>query len=260
MIDANDPALAASARPAHADSLSCYTTARVTAGRALHAEHHLRRLQRDSRVLGLGEFDPPLISRAWEELGRAVFGGGSGIVRIEARRSAERGRASLHATTRPIGVENDMWSALTAPSAHCGPLGHRARGAKIMHDPLYEEARAFSADAGIDEALLFDTAGLLVEGARTNLLIVSADGILASPDLALGAVAGIALEIVSRRVPDLTVAKIRPADVANAREVIGLNAVRGARPITRIDGREIGGSEPGPWARRLDSLLSDQSR
>lgn len=253
-MDASDPTFAASAPSAHSNSLSCYTTARVTAGRALHLEHHVHRLQRDARSLGLGEFDPSLISRACEELGRAVFGDESGIVRIEARRGSDPERASLHATTRPIGLEKDTWSALTAPTAHHGPLGYR--GAKIMNNQLYEEARIFSAAARVDEALLFDAAGLLVEGARTNLLIVSADGRLASPDLALGAVAGIALEIVSQHVPDLTIAEIRADDVANARELIALNAVRGACPITQVDGRAICASKPGPWAERLDSLLS----
>jgi hypothetical protein len=36
-----------------------------------------------------------------------------------------------------------------------------------------------------------------------------------------------------------------------------LNAVRGARPITQVDGRWIGDSAPGPWARHLDAVLSE---
>jgi branched-subunit amino acid aminotransferase/4-amino-4-deoxychorismate lyase len=255
LIDANDPSVSTAAQPADPDSLSCYTTARVTAGQALHPEHHVRRLQRDAKALGLGTFDPSLIARSCDELGRAVFGNGNGIVRIEARRSISAGHASLHATTRAIGIEKDSWVAVTNPVPHHGPLNYC--GAKIMNNRVYEKARVYSSDAGADEALLFDTAGLLVEGARTNLLIVSDRGKLQSPNPALGAVAGIGLEIVSEHIPELELAEIRSGDVFSAREVIALNAVRGACAITRVDGQDIGSAKPGPWTERLDALLAD---
>lgn len=255
LVDEDDPTLASSADAGHASDPSCYTSARVTAGRALHPDHHARRLQRDARAIGLGEFDPSLVVHACRDLGRAVFADGTGIVRIEARRGSGGEGVSLHATARQIGVERDRWSALTAPIVHHGP--RTFAGAKLMHCGLYEEARAIAANAGVDETLLFDEAGRLVEGARTNLLIVDARGRLASPDLALGAVAGVALEIVSECAPELTIAAIHPGDVANARELIALNAVRGARPITQLDGRRVGSGGPGPWVVRLDELLSD---
>ncbi len=253
LVDEDDPALASSADAGDTSAPSCYTSARVTAGRARYPDHHARRLQRDARAIGLGEFDPSLVVQACRDLGRAVFADRTGIVRIEARRGGEG--LSLHATARQIGVERDRWSAVTAPIVHHGP--RTFAGAKLMHCGLYEEARAIAANAGVDETLLFDKAGRLVEGARTNLLIVDALGRLTSPDLALGAVAGVALEIVSEGAPELTIAAIHAGDVANARELIALNAVRGARPITQLDGRPVGTGGPGPWVERLDELLSD---
>jgi hypothetical protein len=45
---------------------------------------------------------------------------------------------------------------------------------------------------------------------------------------------------------------------ATAAEIIALNAVRGALPITRLEGRPVGGGKPGPWPRRLaEALASD---
>ena len=34
-----------------------------------------------------------------------------------------------------------------------------------------------------------------------------------------------------------------------------MNAVRGALPITRLEGRPVGDGKPGPWARRLAAAL-----
>jgi branched-subunit amino acid aminotransferase/4-amino-4-deoxychorismate lyase len=255
LIDEKDSAAVRPADSIRASEPSCYTSARVTAGRAHHGDHHARRLQRDANAIGLGPFDPLLVFRAFEELGGAVFGDESGIVRIEAQRSAHGAGVSLLATTRPLGPESDSWSAITSPIGHHGPSVHS--GAKLTQQKAYEEARAASRKSAVDEALLFDGSGHLVEGARSNLLIVDRAGTLATPDLALGAVAGIALEILSACVAELGVATFDKSDVINARELIAVNAVRGAISITELDGRNIGGGASGPWAKRLHRLLAD---
>ncbi len=254
LVDADDPELLALVRATDTAKPSCYTTVRVTAGRALHGARHMQRLQRDANTIGLGSFDPEQVLRACDDLGRTVFANETGIVRIEARRGAVGKAVTLHATTRPLGVEKSTWRAVTLPTAHVGP--GRFPGAKLAHRKLYEDARAVSQSAGADEALLFDRAGRLVEGARANLLISNAQGRLETPDVTLGAVAGIALEVVGEHVGELAVATIRMRDVLSARELIAVNAVRGACPITQLDGRSVGNGEPGPWQGRLDALLS----
>lgn len=255
LTDESDPDVAALAERSSTAEPSCYTTARVTAGRALHPDHHARRLQRDVKTLGLDPFDPFLVFRAFEELGRAVFADGIGIVRIEAQKRIGRMGVSLLATTRPIGPENKSWTAITAPMTHHGPGA--LLGVKLTHQKVYADARAASQASAVDEALLFDANGHLVEGAHTNLLIVDRSGSLATPDLALGAVAGIALEIIHERVAELRVATLDKSSVAKANELIAVNAVRGARPIVELDGRAIGSGAPGPMAERLDSLLAE---
>lgn len=257
LIDANDPAAIRLADLTRTSEPGCYTTARVTAGRALYGDHHARRLQRDAKAIGLDAFDPLLVFRAFEELGGAVFGDESGIVRIEALKGSHGAGVSLLATTRPIGPESKTWSAISAPVSHHGPRSHA--GAKLTHQKVYEEARAASSKLAVDEALLFDGNGHLVEGARTNLLIVDRAGTLATPDLALGAVAGIALEILSGCCAALEVGTFDKSDVADAGELIAINAVRGAVSIVELDGRCIGGGAPGPWAARIASLLADTS-
>jgi branched-subunit amino acid aminotransferase/4-amino-4-deoxychorismate lyase len=43
--------------------------------------------------------------------------------------------------------------------------------------------------------------------------------------------------------------------LAQAAEIIALNAVRDARPITLLDGHPVGDGQAGPWAARLRAVL-----
>jgi branched-subunit amino acid aminotransferase/4-amino-4-deoxychorismate lyase len=95
---------------------------------------------------------------------------------------------------------------------------------------------ARAADA--DEALLFDRQGRLVEGARSNIVIVDAQQRLLTPPLERGAVAGVALEVLRERIP-LLERDITPTGLRAARAVFALNAVRGVRPIVRIDAATV---------------------
>jgi branched-subunit amino acid aminotransferase/4-amino-4-deoxychorismate lyase len=80
---------------------------------------------------------------------------------------------------RELGDDPRALRAVTAPFAHPGAL--LAGGPKLSHRLL--QALAFDAAraARADEALLFDASGWLVEGARTNVVALAADGALCSP-------------------------------------------------------------------------------
>jgi branched-subunit amino acid aminotransferase/4-amino-4-deoxychorismate lyase len=225
----------------------------VIDGRARFAGHHVRRLTRDARALGIGDASPESVYAAFEELGHAEFGTGAGIVRVQAVRDESHG-LQLVGIPRELGEEPDTWRAVSAPFPHMGP---QARGgAKVSHQAVYDRARAFSDEQGVDEALLFDAQGWLVEGARTNLVIVTRDEELAGPYLRLGAVAGITRQILHERVDVLVEREIDAKAVAECSELIAVNAVRGACPITSLDGVAVGPGSAGPWSERLNETLS----
>lgn len=243
-----------SARLAPANEPSCYSTARVTNGVPHLQRQHVERIQRDAVRLGLESVDSDVILEAFRALGREAFGGADGIVRVRVLRSPE-GRVRVCADSRPIGDERDAWCGIAAPFPHTGPDSFS--GVKLMNRDLYARAHDYTAIAGVDETLLFNADGLLVEGARSNILIVNDAGELIGPDLALGAVRGIAHEVLRERVPELETRPVRVHDVCDAREVIATNAVRGARPITQLGHISIADGQPGPWARRLDQVLAE---
>lgn len=237
---------------AHREGRGCYTTARIRDGRLRHGERVVRRLVRDAERLGIGALEPATCREAMETLGRAAFADGAGIVRLQASRDAA-GRVHLVGLPRELGPEPDHWRAVSAPFAHEGPAPWQ--GAKVTNQLRLAWAREHAARAGVEEALLFDAADRLVEGARTSLLVVCEDGRLVTPPLARGGVAGVAREILLERVVELAEADVDRAALARARELIVASAARGARPVTVLDGAAVGSGEAGPWAPRLDAVL-----
>jgi branched-subunit amino acid aminotransferase/4-amino-4-deoxychorismate lyase len=229
---------------------------RIERGRARFAARHARRLSRAARELRLGELPEEGVLRALAELSRAAFGeGGSGVVRLQASRDA----LGLHlvGVPRELGPEPAAWSAVVVrlPGA-AGPGA--AGGLKVAGRLALALAADAARDAGADEALVVDAAGRLVEGARTNVLLVDAEGRLATPPLALGGVAGVAREVLLERVPELAERVVSERELCSAREIVVANAVRGARPVVRLDGRAVGDGRPGPWAARLDGVLGEE--
>jgi branched-subunit amino acid aminotransferase/4-amino-4-deoxychorismate lyase len=220
----------------------------------LLAARHARRLWRDARRLGLTGLPEQACLEALEALARESFPERAGCVRLEARDDG-RGRACLVGSARELGPEPAAWSAVLSPLPHPGPSAWP--GAKLTARAFYERAVRDAATAGADEALLLDAEGRLVEGARTNLVVALGPHDLRTPALARGAVAGVARELALERVPELREADVAAGELRGARELLALNAVRGAVAVVRLDGRAVGDGRPGPWAARLALALRD---
>jgi branched-subunit amino acid aminotransferase/4-amino-4-deoxychorismate lyase len=232
------------------DTPACYTTGRFCTGHVWLAERVAARLVRDAHALGLGVHEPGDVLERLLAAGRASFGaGGEGVVRLEARAGGE-----LVASTRPLGPEPETWRAIAARVVHPGP--GPAPGAKRAGVEALESARAEAQAAGVDEALLFDAAGRLVEGARTNLVLALANGRWVTPPAARGSVRGVALEAALAAGAVLEERDVSRAQCRAAREIVATNAVRGARAIVVLDGAPIGDGIPGPLRAALAAALA----
>lgn len=234
--------------------VGCYTTARVRDGEATFLDRHVARLRRDARALGLPLPAADAVGEAFRVLGRTVFGAGEGVVRVDAR-VAEDGRGILLASSRPLGETRAVWRAAIAPFPHPGPA--EAPGAKVSARPAWSRARALTREVGVDDVLLFDAADRLVEGARTNVIVVDASGRAGYPAPHLGGVAGLALGVLLDAGPGLEPVVLGRRELARAREVVGLNAVRGVRPIVAIDAAPVGDGRPGPRAAELAAAFEN---
>ena len=229
-----------------------YTTARVTGGRVERVERHARRLLRDAERLGLPLPGLRDIEQLLVETAVATFGRGDGIVRVEWSQTGGD-PPELFATPRSIGAEPDVWCAARSKATHPGPE-HR-HNTKYVAVDAYDVARAETTEKAIDEVLLFDADGILVEGGRSNFLVVTKDGQLSTPAPELGAVEGLGLSIALESVREIRFVRLAHDDIDSARELISVNVVRGSIPIVELDGRPICEGLPGDWARRLHALF-----
>ena len=233
--------------------VGCYSTARVSGGRIERLERHAGRLRRDAARLGLALPDRRAIEDLALAIGHAELGRGDGALRLEWC-AVGNDPPTLTATTRPLGSESDRWRARTARAVHPGAGGRE--NAKVIEVPVYEAARTEQTEAGVDECLLYDVEGRLVEGGRTNLIVATRDGRWITPARSLGAVEGLGLECVREAVPEIRESTaIDRKEVAAARELIAVNAVRGAVAVIELDGAPIGDGQPGPFALRLRGLF-----
>jgi len=107
----------------------------------------------------------------------------------------------------------------------------------------------------VDEVLLFDAKGLLVEGSRSNLLWVTREGRLYGPPLSLGAVEGLGLQVLREAGHEIGEANAQHEDLLEAREILAVNAVRGVMPIVELDGRPVGHGRVGTTAHVLNSAF-----
>jgi branched-subunit amino acid aminotransferase/4-amino-4-deoxychorismate lyase len=247
-----DASVARADDSALASGRGCYTSVLWAGGRARFAERHARRLVENAARLALGRLEESACLEALRALGSAVFGERAGVLRVQASRDGNR---ALHllATARPFDEPRPFWRAVSAPFPHPGPMPWG--GAKVTGHLTFDLAREAARSAGVDDALLFDTGGRLVEGARTNAFVVLHDGTPATPPLSRGAVAGIAREILRERVPGLEERDLSLGDLARARELVLANAVRGAVSIVSLDGHRMGSGMPGPAAAHFRALL-----
>ena len=154
---------------------------------------------------------------------------------------------------RPVGPEPDHWRVATSKATHPGP--EQRRNTKYVDVNAYDLARAEIEESAIDEVLLFDADGHLVEGGRSNFIVVTEANRLVIPDPQLGAVEGLGLSIVLEDYPEIGLVKLTQDDVAAASELMSINIVRGVVPIVELDGHPIADGESGPWAERIRHIF-----
>ncbi len=233
--------------------IGSYTTARVSQGRVERTERHVRRLQEDASRLGLPPPEGSEVERALVEAAGRAFPRRDGIIRIEwSRRPREE--PALHTTTRPLGEDDELWRARVSRAVHPGP-GERAN-TKSIGVEAYEIGREeIRSDPEIQEVLLCDANGHLVEGARSNLLIELRGARLVTPDPQLGAVAGLGLAIARECLPELGEIRIRLGELDQVRAIAAINVVRGVVPIASLSDGSKPDLEARPWLRLLREVF-----
>lgn len=119
--------------------------------------------------------------------------------------------------------------------------------------------RQMAVDAGCVETLLLRD-GKLTEGAASNIFLVHRGVMLAPPKNHLmlpGITYDVILELAAADGLRHEVREVAEAELREAEEVWLTSSTREVLAITRLDGRAVGGGEPGPLFKRMYALYQD---
>lgn len=240
-----------------------FESVKVVQGEAFALGLHLDRLGRSAEGLGL-----PTPDRSLLEAGVAAVLGRQHLPLGRLRITVTGGPGPLGSMRGDGGPTYVVVAVPMAPAAATAalvtvPWTRNERGATAgLKTTSYAEnvvALAHAMERGADEAVLANTRGELCEGTGSNVFWVR-DGVLCTPSLASGCLAGITrglvLEWCGGREDDVPLEEAREAE-----EVFLVSTTRDVQPVVRWDDRTWDG--PGPvtqaaaatWRRRERELL-----
>ncbi len=233
-------------------------------GRWLDFDRHYVKLVHDCRLLGL---DPPHVGQLEAELDSLGGGRSAPVVGkiILARSGAGRGYAPTSRQCERILLRYPAprfplanWSEGVAVISSPVRLGAQPLLAGAKHlNRLESMLAARGWPAGVQEALMCDSEGLLVCGTRSNVFWMR-DGRLHTPRLSRCGVAGMMRTKVldAARAHGLVVELVEqpPSVLLDASEVFLSNSLIGVWPVKRFDEHVF--ATPGTVTQRLQTTLA----
>jgi branched-chain amino acid aminotransferase len=207
---------------------------------------HLRRLSRSAHGLGLPEPDQDMIRLAVKstltdqdiEYGLLRITYTAGVSPVGSERGAER--PSLVVIAKASTPPDRRTNVVTAPWTR--NEGGALAGLKTTSYAENVRALAYARDNGATEAIFANTVGDLCEGSGSNVFCVF-DGVVATPPLSSGCLAGITRELVIEWY-DVHERDISMEELADADEVFITSTTRDVQSVKRLDGRSLGKKPP----------------
>jgi D-alanine transaminase len=244
---------------------SVYEVIPVYGGHLFRLDHHLDRL--DSSLAAIWMTNP-LTHEAWKAALRDLVGqrpGEDQSVYLQVTRGAAEKRD--HAI--PEGVTPTVF-AMTTPLAPIDPAVAADGIAAITLDDLRWQrcdikattllanvlARQIAKEQGALEAILIRD-GLALEGAASNLFVFASGRLLTPPKsryLLPGITRDLVIELAQANHLPLSEGEVAASALATADEIWLTSSTREVMPVTRLDGRPVGGGRPGPVWRRMNEL------
>lgn len=226
-----------------------FETVKITSGRPAFLAHHHARLTASARALDL----PYAVSldTLRERLARVLTANtlidGSAKIVLFSQDLATTGELI---TTKANAYPPETYTR--GFRLHTAFTGERT-GALTAHKTLNYlaniRAKRAALAAGFDEPLFLTPAGIVIEGATTNVFLVR-DGIAHTPSLASGPLPGIARAQVLALLGPTRAREslLTHDDLRHATEIFVTNALLGIMPVTQINARPLA---IGPVTRTL---------
>ena len=240
-----------------------YEVIKCVDGRVCDLDRHLDRLDRSLAALAI----------RWPIGRRALVA----VIREALRRNRLRDALIYLQIDRGTAPRNHLYPASVRPTlivtvrrSHLTKPGELADGVAVVTQPDLRwkrcdiksvnllanvMARQAAAAAGCREVWLYDTEGMVTEGAGSNAYIVDAEGRVVTRPLGQQILGGVTREVVLELARDEGIAVLeRPfgrEEAFSAREAFLTSTSSLVLPVTRIDGRQVGDGKPGAVTKRL---------
>ena len=245
---------------------SVYETLRTYGGRPFELGRHFRRLRASASRIGVGIplDDAALTVRVDALLARAantesylrfIVTRGVGDISYHFERVSGPTIVMVAKPYEPLPersyVEGIDVSVVSVRRNHPDALDPAIKSCNLLNNVLaMREAQA----KGATEAILLNQAGLVAEGAGSNVFAVK-NGAVVTPPLRAGILAGITREVLLELAPGAGIStreeELPLADFLGADEAFITSTLKEAAPIRAVDGKPIGSGRPGPITLRL---------
>jgi branched-chain amino acid aminotransferase len=232
--------------------LGLFETMRASGGRVPLLDRHLRRLRASAATLGLDGVPGDAAIRDAIAATVAAYGDGPARLRLTV---TPHPTLLVEATALDQEVPWHVPGRAIARSLPGGWVrGNRIAEHKTLSYAAWRLAQRSAEAVGADHALLLDRDGRLGEAAVASVFCALGDGVVTAP--VDGVLLGVARAICLPAVGAHERAAEEPEWRA-AREIVAVNAVRGATAITAVDGIPVGDGAPGPLAHALAAALAE---
>lgn len=217
-----------------------FETIKVTSGRPAFLAHHHARLTASARALDLPYAVPFDILR--ERLARVLTANaltdGSAKIVLFAQDSATTGEL-ITVKANPYPIETYA-RGFRLQTVFTGERTGALSAHKTLNYLANIRAKRVALAAGFDEPLFLTPAGIVIEGATTNLFIVR-DNVVHTPSLASGPLPGIARAQVLALLGPTRAREslLTHDDLRHASEIFVTNALLGVMPVTQIDAHPL---------------------
>lgn len=264
MVGPDEPSLAALDHGVTVGD-GAFETCKIVDGEIFAADRHLARMDRTLAGLGLATADRDLVQQGVD----TVLAAGERIGFGRLRYTITGGPGPLGSDRGDRGMTYIVTAAQAAPPASTTavatvPWTRNERGATAgLKTTSYAEnviALAHAKDKGGTEAIFGNTREELCEGTGSNIFVV-VDGVLRTPPLDSGCLAGITRELaiewargagIEVREEALPMTVLETAD-----EAFLTSTTRDVQPIHAVDGREL--RAPGPVTMRVQEAFAKAS-
>ncbi len=238
-----------------------YEGVKIVDRRPLFLEGHLERLATSARALDLPmPWDQESLRRILSRLLDA-FGKTTAMARLYLLAGSPDGSPTELAWVEPVPEyarpDTPPWRVACHPE-RVAPYRPDVKHTNRLAHAL---ARRRARERGLDDALLVNPDGWVLEGTASNLFFFEADT-LHTPALECGILAGITRDVILEIAPGAgfrTVEGRYPAAIVTAAdECFATFTSAGVKPIAEIDARPLPAPVPGPRTRRLIETYAER--